>query len=177
MKLLFDLFPVILFFAVYQLAGIYAATAVAIVATIVQIGWLKLSGRPVETMQWASLGIIVVFGGMTLLLYDEMFIKWKPTVLYALFALVLLGARLATGRNLIRVMMGKQLTLPDPIWDRLNVAWVVFFAALGALNLWVAYTFSTDAWVNFKLFGAMGLTFAFVIGQALYVGRYVQDES
>ncbi len=176
MKLLFDLFPVILFFAVYQLAGIYAATAVAIAATILQIGWLKLTRRPVETMQWASLAIIVVFGGMTLLLQDETFIKWKPTVLYALFAGVLLGTRLATGRNLIRTMMGKQLSLPDPIWDRLNIAWIVFFAALGVLNLWVAYTFSTDAWVNFKLFGAMGLTFAFVIGQALYVGRYAQDQ-
>ncbi|HVL55835.1 MAG TPA: septation protein A [Burkholderiaceae bacterium] len=177
MKLLFDLFPVILFFAVYQVAGILPATAVAIASTVVQIAWLKISRRPVETMQWTSLGIIVVFGGLTLFLQDEIFIKWKPTVLYALFAAALLGARLATGRNLIRTMMGKQLTLPDPIWERLNIAWVVFFAVLGVLNLWVAYTFSTDAWVNFKLFGAMGLTFAFVIAQALYVGRYVQDEA
>jgi len=177
MKLLFDLFPIILFFAAYKLADIYVATGVAIATTIAQIVWLRGTRKPVENMQWASLAIIVVFGGMTLLLKDETFIKWKPTVLYGLFAATLLGARLMAGRNLIRSMMGKQMTLPDGVWDRLNLAWVLFFVFLGVLNLFVAYRFPTDTWVNFKLFGTLGLTLAFVVAQALYVGRHVQDEA
>ncbi len=177
MKLLFDLFPIILFFAAYKLADIYVATGVAIATTIAQILWLKSTRKPVENMQWASLAIIVVFGGMTLVFKDETFIKWKPTVLYGLFAATLLGARLMAGRNLIRSMMGKQMKLPDGVWDRLNLAWVLFFAFLGVLNLFVAYRFATDTWVNFKLFGTLGLTLAFVVAQALYVGRHVQDEA
>jgi intracellular septation protein len=174
-KLLFDLFPIILFFVAYKLVDIYAATAVAIVATIGQIAWLKLRGKAVESMQWASLGIIVVFGGMTLLFQDETFIKWKPTVLYLAFAAGLIGYRTFTGRNAIRRLMGSQVTLPDPIWDRLNLAWCAFFASMAVLNLVVAYGFSTDTWVNFKLFGTLGLTFAFVLAQALYIGRFVED--
>ena len=177
MKLLFDLFPIILFFAAYKLADIYVATGVAIATTIAQIVWLKATRKPVENMQWASLAIIVVFGGMTLVFKDETFIKWKPTVLYGLFAATLLGARLMAGRNLIRSMMGKQMKLPDGVWDRLNLAWVLFFVFLGVLNLFVAYRFATDTWVNFKLFGTLGLTLAFVVAQALYVGRHVQDEA
>lgn len=177
MKLLFDLFPILLFFVAFKLADIYVATGVAIVASIAQIAWLRMRGRRIEGMQWTSLAIIVVFGGMTLLFHDETFIKWKPTVLYALFALALAGAQLFFGRNLIKAMMGRQLELPEPIWTRLNVAWIAFFAAMAALNIVVAYRFSTDTWVNFKLFGTMGLTFAFVILQALYVGRYVQEEN
>jgi len=176
MRLLFDLFPVILFFVAYKTWGIYEATAVAIVAGIGQIVWLKLRRKPVDNMQWVSLAIIVVFGGMTLLLHDETFIKWKPTVLYGLFAVVLLVSRLAFGRNLIQAMMSKQVELPAPIWERLNLAWVVFFAALGVLNIVVAYNFSTDAWVDFKLFGTLGLTLAFVVGQALYFSRHIQEE-
>ncbi len=176
MKLLFDLFPVVLFFIAYKVADIYVATAVAIVASIGQIGWLLLRGRRVEGMQWTSLAIIVVFGGMTLLLQDETFIKWKPTVLYGLFALVLVGAQLF-GRNLIRSLMSQQIALPDPVWGRLNVLWVGFFVVMAALNLFVAYRFSTDIWVDFKLFGTTGLTLAFVLVQALYVGRHVQEES
>jgi intracellular septation protein len=176
MKLLFDLFPILLFFAAYKLADIYVATGVAIVASIAQILWLKLRARPVEGMQWAGLAIIVVFGGMTLLFQDETFIKWKPTVLYGLFAAVLLGGRLFFGRDLIKAVMGKQLTLPEPVWLRLGLAWVSFFVAMAVLNLLVAYRFSTDIWVNFKLFGTMGLTIAFVIAQALYLGRHVQEE-
>ncbi|MCL4183671.1 MAG: septation protein A [Burkholderiaceae bacterium] len=176
MKLLFDLFPVLLFFAAYKLADIYVATGTAIVASIAQILWLKLRARPVEGMQWAGLAIIVVFGGMTLLLHDETFIKWKPTVLYGLFAAVLLGGRVFFGRDLIKAVMGKQLTLPEPVWQRLGLAWMGFFVAMAVLNLLVAYRFSTDVWVNFKLFGTMGLTIAFVIAQALYLGRHVQEE-
>ncbi len=177
MKLLFDLFPILLFFVAYKVADIYVATGVAIVASIVQIAWLRFSSKPIEIMQWTSLAIIVLFGGMTLLLHDETFIKWKPTVLYGLFALALAGGQLFFGRNLIRTLMSKQMVLPDTIWQRLNLAWIAFFVAMAVLNLVVAYRYSTDIWVNFKLFGTMGLTFAFVIAQALYVGRYVQEES
>ncbi|MBN9430304.1 MAG: septation protein A [Burkholderiales bacterium] len=176
MKLLFDLFPVILFFVAYKVADLYVATGVAIAASIAQILWLKLRARPIEVMQWASLAIIVVFGGMTLLFHDETFIKWKPTVLYGLFAGTLVVGQVL-GRNLIKALMTKQMSLPEPIWLKLNWAWIVFFAAMAALNLLVAYRFSTDTWVNFKLFGTLGLTLAFVIAQALYVGRYVQEEN
>jgi intracellular septation protein len=177
MKLLFDLFPIVLFFAAYKAANIYVATGVAIVASIGQIGWLLARGRRVEGMQWASLAIIVLFGGMTLLLQDETFIKWKPTVLYGLFALVLGAAQLLFGRNLVRSAMGKQIALPESIWSRLNLLWMAFFVVMAALNLFVAYRFPTDTWVNFKLFGTTGLTLAFVLVQALYVGRHVQEES
>lgn len=177
MKLLFDLFPVVLFFVAYKAADIYVATGVAIVASIGQIGWLLARRRPVEGMQWTSLAIIVLFGGMTLLLQDETFIKWKPTVLYGLFALALAGAHLLLGRNLIRSLMSAQIALPDPVWVRLNVLWIAFFVCMAALNLFVAYRFPTDVWVNFKLFGTVGLTLAFVLVQALYVGRHVQEES
>jgi intracellular septation protein len=175
MKLLFDFFPILLFFAAFKLADIYVATGVAIVATIGQIAWLKLRGKAVEPMQWASLGIIVVFGGMTLLFHDETFIKWKPTVLYALFAIGLLVAPRFTGKNPLRSIMGAQVQLPDPIWQRLTLAWVGFFACMGVLNLVIAYSFPLDVWVNFKVFGTLALTVVFVVVQALWIGRYAED--
>ncbi|HEX6297257.1 MAG TPA: septation protein A [Burkholderiales bacterium] len=175
MKFLFDLFPVVLFFVAFKFAGIYVATAVAIAATFVQVGWLKLRGRRVDPMLWASLAIIAVFGGATLFLQDETFIKWKPTVLYWLFATVLGGAALAR-RNLIRTMLSQHMQLPDPVWSRLNLAWVGFFALMGVLNLYVAYNYSTDLWVNFKLFGGMGLMLLFVFAQALVLGKYAAEE-
>jgi intracellular septation protein len=176
MKFLFDLFPVILFFAAFKLAGIYVATAAAIGATFLQIGLLALLRKKIDTMLWVSLGIIVVFGGATLVLRDETFIKWKPTVLYWLFAAALAGAALLFRRNLIRSMLGEQVRLPDPVWARLNWSWVVFFALMGGANLFVAFSFTTDQWVNFKLFGATGLMLLFVIGQALFLARHVQEE-
>ena len=176
MKLLFDLFPILLFFVAYKVADIYVATAIAIAASVAQIAWLGLRARPIEGMQWTSLAVIVVFGGMTLFLHDETFIKWKPTVLYGLFAAVLAGGRVIFGRNLVKSVMGRQLALPEPIWHRLSLAWMAFFVAMAGLNLVVAYRFPTDVWVNFKLFGTMGLTIAFVIAQALWLGRYVQEE-
>jgi intracellular septation protein len=176
MKLLFDMLPVILFFVAYKAADIFVATAVAIVASVVQIAWLRLRGQRIENMQWVSLGIIVVFGGMTLLLHDETFIKWKPTVLYGLFAVALLVGRYVMKRNLIAAMMGGQVSLPAPVWEKLNIAWVLFFLLQGVLNIVVAYSFSTDIWVNFKLFGSLGLTLAFVVLQALYFSRHIEDE-
>jgi len=176
MKFLFDLFPVILFFIAFKVFGIYVATGVAIAATFAQIGWLLLRGRKVDTMLWVSLGIIVVFGGATLWLQDETFIKWKPTVLYWLFGAVLAGATLLFRKNLIRKLMEEQISLPEPVWSRLNASWIGFFALMGVLNLFVAFRFSTDAWVNFKLFGGMGLMLAFVVGQSLLLARYIEEK-
>jgi intracellular septation protein len=176
MKFLFDFFPVILFFIAFKVADIYVATGVAIAATFAQVAWLKIRNRKIEPMLWASLAIIAVFGGATLLLQDETFIKWKPTVLYWLFGVVLAGAALA-GRNLIRLMLSKQMQLPDPVWSRLNLSWIGFFVFMGALNLYVAYNFSTDHWVNFKLFGGMGLMLLFVLAQALVLAKYVEDKN
>ena len=176
MKFLFDFFPVILFFIAFKVADIYVATGVAIAATFAQVAWLKIRNRKIEPMLWASLAIIAVFGGATLLLQDETFIKWKPTVLYWLFGAVLAGAALA-GRNLIRLMLSKQMQLPDPVWARLNLSWIGFFAFMGALNLYVAYNFSTDNWVNFKLFGGMGLMLLFVLAQAALLSRFVDEKN
>jgi intracellular septation protein len=176
MKFLFDLFPVIVFFVAFKLQGIYVATAVAIAATVVQIAWVWLKHRKVDGMLWVSLGIIALFGGATLLLQDETFIKWKPTVLYWLFGAVLAVAALI-GRNLVRVMLSEQVQLPDPVWSRLNWSWIVFFAFMGALNLYVAYNYSTDHWVNFKLFGGMGLMLLFVVAQALVLSRYADQKT
>ena len=176
MKFLFDLFPVILFFVAFKLSDIFVATAVAIVATALQIGWSLWRRHTVSKMQWASLVIIGVFGGATLLLHDETFIKWKPTVLYWLAGVVFLGG-LAMRKNLVKAVMAEGgLELPEPVWFKLCVAWGVFFLFKGALNLWVAYTFPTDTWVNFKLFGGMGLMLVFVIAQALWISRYVPHE-
>jgi len=177
MKFLFDLFPVLLFFVAFKLAGIYVATGVAIAASLLQVAWLKLRRQRVEPMLWASLAIIVVFGGATLVLQDETFIKWKPTVLYWLFGMVLAGAALVFRRNLIRSMLSEQVKLPEPMWARLNWSWVGFFAFMGAANLYVAYHYPTDLWVNFKLFGGMGLMLLFVVVQALFLARYMEEKS
>ena len=176
MKFLFDIFPVVLFFIAFKLYGIYVATAVAIAASFVQIAWVWLRHRKVENMLWASLGVIVVFGGATLLLQNETFIKWKPTVLYWLFSATLAVAAMAYKKNLIRAMMEKQITLPDSVWNKLLASWIAFFVVMGALNLFVAYNFSTDAWVNFKLFGGIGLMVVFAVLQALMLARYIGDK-
>ena len=175
MKFLFDLLPVVLYFVAFKLADIYVATAVAIVTSALQVTWLKLRRQRVPGMLWASLAIIVVFGGATLALQDETFIKWKPTVLYWLFGAVLLGSALLK-RNLIRSVLSKEMQLPDAIWTRLNLAWVGFFAFMGAANLYVAFNYPTDQWVNFKLFGGMGLMLLFVVGQALVLARYAEEK-
>ena len=177
MKLLFDFLPIILFFAAYKLAGIFVATGVAIAASLLLIGFIYLKGRKPDIMQWVSIGVIVVFGGATILLHNETFIKWKPTVLYLLMGLALAGAQLLFKRNLLKLLMGEQIALPEPVWIRLNWMWVGFFMFMAALNLVVAYQFSTDIWVNFKLFGGIGLMIVFVIAQSLYLSRYIQEDS
>lgn len=176
MKFAFDLFPVALFFVAFKLQGIYVATAVAIAATVVQIGWVWFRHRKVDALLWVSLAVIGVFGGATLLLHDETFIKWKPSVLYWLFGGVLLAAQVFFGRNLIRAVMGREINLPDDIWNKVNASWVVFFATMGIVNLLVAYNFDTDTWVNFKVFGGLGLTLAFAVLQALALARFVDPE-
>lgn len=176
MKFLFDLFPVILFFVAFKFFGIYPATAVAIGATFVQIGWVWYRHRKIDNMLWVSFGVIVVFGGATLLLHDETFIKWKPTVLYWLFGVVLLTAEIGFRKNLIKAMMEKQMALPDTVWRKLLMSWAGFFTVMGALNLYVAFNYSTDAWVNFKLFGGMGLMLVFVVLQALMLAKYVDSK-
>ncbi len=176
MKFLFDMFPVILFFIAFKLQGIYVATGVAIAASFAQIGWLWLRGRKIDAMLWVSLAIIVVFGSATLLLHDETFIKWKPTVLYWMFACVLTGSALFFRKNLIRTMLGEQIQMPDPAWNKLNFSWAGFFAGMGCLNLYVAFNYPTDTWVNFKLFGGMGLMLAFVIGQGFFLAKYVEQK-
>jgi intracellular septation protein len=174
-KFLFDLFPVILFFIVFKMMGIYAATTAAIAATLAQIGWVKYRHGRVDGMLIASGVIIVVFGGATLLLHNEAFIKWKPTVLYWMFAIVLFAAEMFWNKNLIRAVMDKQLALPEPVWRKLNHAWAGFFAIMGLLNLYVAFNFATETWVNFKLFGTMGLMLVFVVLQSLFLGKYMKE--
>jgi intracellular septation protein len=178
MKFLFDLFPVILFFIAFKFSGIYVATGVAMAATFAQIGWVWFKHRKVDTMLWVSLGIITVFGGMTLIFHDETFIKWKPTVLYWTFAAGLAISALFFKKNLIRVLLTEQFELPEPVWGRLNWSWVGFFVFMGFANLAVAFAFnfSTDDWVNFKLFGGTGLMFVFVIVQGLMLSKYIEEK-
>lgn len=176
MKFLFDLFPVILFFASFKLWGIFAATTVTIIATLVQIGWLAFARRRIEPMLWVSLGVVIVCGGATLWLHNETFIKWKPTALYWLFAVALFVAQLGFGKNLIETMLKAQVLLPQRAWNQLNLAWGAFFTALGALNLVVAYCFSTDAWVNFKLFGCTAGIVVFAVAQSLWLTKYLKKE-
>ena len=177
MKMLFDLFPVILFFIAYQVAGIYIATATAIVASIVQVAWAWFRHGKVDKMLWVSLAVIVVFGGATLVFQDKTFIQWKPTVLYWLFGVVLAVSALGFKKNLVRSMMEHQVSLPDEIWGRLLASWIGFFVFMGVLNLYVAYSYSEQAWVNFKLFGGIGLMLAFVLLQAVMLAKHVQDKN
>ncbi|MDH4189541.1 MAG: septation protein A [Betaproteobacteria bacterium] len=175
MKFLFDFFPLILFFVAYKLADIYVATGTAIAASFIQVGWLLLRRRKIEPMLWASLAIVVVFGGATLMFKNDTFIKMKPTVLYWLFAAILAGAALGLRKNLMRSMLSAQIELPETAWARLNWSWAGFFAFMGAANLIVALNFDRDAWVNFKVFGGIGLMLLFVIAQALYLSRHIQE--
>jgi intracellular septation protein len=205
MKLLADFLPIILFFAAFKYADgnkewaaafaaehfgflvsggkvgpgeapVLLATVVVIVATLVQVLVLKLRGRKVDTMLWVSLVLVVVLGGLTIWFHSETFIKWKPTLLYWVMAGAFALGPLLFGKNLLRLLLGEQLQLPDPVWRRLNWAWVAFFAVMGSLNLWVAYTFSTNIWVNFKLFGSVGLMLLFTLAQGLYLSRHLPDE-
>ena len=175
MKIFLDFFPIVLFFVAFKLANIYVATGVAIAATVAQIAWLRYSTGKVEPMQWLSLAIIVLFGGATILAHDDTFIKWKPTVLYWMMGGALAGGMLFFRKNFLKSLMGAQLELPETAWRAMSWSWATFFACMGVLNLWVAFHYDTNTWVNFKLFGGLGLMLLFVLGQALYLGRYMKD--
>lgn len=204
MKQLFDFFPILLFFVIYKFFldlpdefiisvnqlfpfmqmqpgetkhAIYLATLTAILATFVQVALTAIVSKKVEKMHIITLILLVVFGGATLVLKDPVFIKWKPTAINWLFALVFLGSQFLGKKPLVERMMGHALEVNDSaVWVRLNMAWVGFFIFSGVANLIVAFNFSEDIWVDFKLFGLMGLTILFVIGQAFYLARFMPGE-
>jgi intracellular septation protein len=175
--MLADLFPVILFFIAYQLFDIYVATQVAIAAAVLQVAYHKIRYGKVENTQWITLGLLTVFGGLTLALRDPTFIKWKPTVVNWLFAGAFLFSQIFMRRSLLRRMMDHAIALPDLAWLRLNTAWVAFFFSMGVLNLYVAYNYSEQTWVNFKLFGFLGLTLAFMLAQGFYLARHMETDT
>jgi intracellular septation protein len=204
MKILFDFLPVALFFGMFKYAEgnkdwaastatewlgfmvsggvvgtseapVLLATVVVIIATLAQILWLKVRGKKVDTMLWISLGLVTVLGGATIYFHSENFIKWKPTVLYWVMGGALLFGQLVLKKNGIKSLMGSQMTLPDAVWRVVNLSWVGFFAVMGLLNLWVAFTFSTGTWVNFKLFGGLGLMLLFVLVQAVYLNKHIKQ--
>jgi intracellular septation protein len=217
MKLLIDFFPILLFFVAYKLAGIYWATGVAIAASAIQVTWGWVRHRRVEKMQLVTLGLLAVFGGLTIALHDPIFVMWKPTIVNWLFGVVFLASQWIGERSLIERTMGHAVSVPAPVWSRLNLAWSLFFFLLGFANLFVVYVWSgfyeaqqamilatgkgeidlaacadqftgallglcrdaqarEEVWVNFKLFGMMGLTILFVVAQTFYLARHIKDE-
>ena len=176
MQFLADYFPLILFFIAFKWQGIFVATAVAIAASVLQIAWFRWKRGHVSTVHWLSLAIIGVFGGATLLLQDETFIKWKPTVLYGTFAAILGAGRAFWHRNLISHLM-QGVALPDAVWTRLTWLWAGFFVFMGVANWYVAFHYPLDTWVNFKVWGGIGLFFAFAIAQGLWLSRHLQEEA
>lgn len=208
MKFLFDFFPILLFFGVFKLAEVYEsaafslvktymngfvagdgikpdqapimlATVVAIAATILQIAYVKIKGRKVDAMLWVSFLIITVFGSLTIYFHDDTFIKWKPTMIYWVFALGMIVAQFGFGKNMMREAMESQIKLPDSIWNKVGLSWIGFFTILGLVNLLVAFVIfkdNTSAWVSFKVFGITGLMFAFIIVQTLMLSKYIEEE-
>ena len=175
MKLLFDFFPILAFFIASKAYDIYIATAVAIGATMLQVFLHYTIHRRVEKLHLITLALILVLGGLTLALHDATFIKWKPTLVNWGFALVFWGSHYIGSKPIIRRMMEGQLQLPETVWARLSMLWITFFVLSGFANLFVAYMFETDIWVNFKLFGLLGLTILFIILQAIYLARYMEE--
>lgn len=175
MKLLFDFFPIILFFIAFKLFDIYVATAVAIAATLFQVIYSWLRHHKVESMQWVTLILIVVMGGATLYFQDEQFIKWKVSVINWLFGFAFLVSQFIGDKPLVERMMANNIELPPLIWKRLNLSWVIFFCSVGFVNLYVIFNFDTETWVNFKLFGMMGLTIIFVLLQAIFLSKYISE--
>jgi len=174
MKFLFDFFPILLFFLAYKFFDIYIATAVAIAASVIQVGMFWFKHKRFENSHLITLVIVTLFGGATIILQDEMFIKWKPSVLNWVFAIAFLGSQFIGNKTIAERMMSKSVTLPAAIWSKLNISWVIFFFSLGIINLYVVYNFDTDTWVNFKLFGMMGLTLLFIFAQAIYMSRHME---
>jgi len=175
MKLLLDFLPILLFFVAFKLAGIYVATGVLMAATTVQMAIVYATHRKLEAMQKATLVLILLFGSLTLLLHDDRFIKWKPTVLYGAMALALAVALWGFRRNFLKMLLGSQLALPERIWTHLNVAWVLYCAFMAVLNGYVALYFSTEAWVDFKLWGYV-FPVAFLVAQGLYIAPHLKSD-
>ncbi len=175
MKFLFEMFPIVLFFAAFKFRGIFFATGVAIAASILQISYTYIKNKKIEPPMLISLAVIIVFGGATLIVHNEIFIKWKPSILYWIFALILFSARIIWKKNLMQAMLGKQIQVPAEVWERLNFSWAFFFAAVGVVNIYVAYHFPTNIWVNFKLFGIFGLMILFVIIQGFILAPHIKE--
>jgi intracellular septation protein len=171
MRLLFDFFPVFLFFIAFKWAGIYMATTVTMIAACLQVGIYWLKYRKFEILHVITLATILILGGSTLLLHNELFIKWKPTAIYWVFALTFLGSQFVGEKLLIQRLLDKQMKIPLFAWQRLNTMWIIFFVFMGALNIYVVYHFSTDIWVNFKLFGTFGLSLVFLVIQGIYLHK------
>ncbi len=205
MKILLDFLPIVLFFGMFKYAEgnkewaaatatdwlgfmvsggvvgpaeapVLLATVVVIIATLAQIIWLKAMRKKVDTMLWVSLALVTVLGGATIYFHSESFIKWKPTVLYWVMGAALLIGQLVFKKNGIKSLMGAQMNLPDAVWRTVNLSWVAFFAVMGVINIWVAYNFPTSTWVNFKLFGGMGLMVVFVLAQAVYLNKHIKQD-
>lgn len=175
MKLLLDFLPIVLFFGAFKLQGIYVATAVLMAATVVQMLIIYATEKKLQTMQKATLVLVLAFGALTLVLQDERFIKWKPTVLYGAMAIGLAVALWGFRKNFLHIMLGGQLTLPQPVWARLSLAWVLYCAFMSALNAYVALYFSTEAWVDFKLWGYV-FPIAFLVLQGLYIAPHLKTD-
>lgn len=174
MNIFFDLFPLLLFFLAYKFMGIYTATGVAIVASIIQVTYTRIKHKKFELIQVVTCVMIVIFGGMTLILHNPLFIKWKPTMINWLLALIFIVAQLFYKQPLLQHLLKNKVTAEKKVWNVLNTMWIVFFIFTGAANLFVAYLFDTDIWVNFKVFGMLGLTLVFGIIQAIYLSKHAQ---
>ena len=175
MKILIDFFPILLFFGAYKFADIYVATGVLMAATVVQMGLIYLIDRKLQLMHKITLVLILGFGALTLGLHDERFIKWKPTVLYASMAIALAVALWGMRKNILKLLLGSQLELPDPVWMRLNQAWIVYCTFMAATNAYVAALYSTEVWVNFKLWG-YAFPLVFIVAQGFYIARYIKPD-
>ncbi|MHB1949725.1 MAG: septation protein A [Gammaproteobacteria bacterium] len=179
LNFLYEFLPVVLFFIAFKYYGIYTATVVGIVVSALQLGLSTIWQRRLDKKQLITLLVFILFGGMTLYFHNPIFVKWKPSVVFWIFGTVLFLSHFVGKKPLMRRMLESVLdgkaSLPDFIWSRLNIAWTVFFFILGTINIYVAYTFSTETWVNFKLYGILGLLFAFSFLQALYLSRYISE--
>jgi intracellular septation protein len=175
MKVLLDFFPILLFFGAFKLHDIYIATGVLMAATVLQMGIVWFTERRLAPMQKATLVLILLFGSLTLLLHDDRFIKWKPTVLYGAMAVALAVALWAFKKNFLKMLLGAQLDLPMHVWGRLNVAWIAYCVFMAVINGYVAAYFSTEAWVNFKLWG-YAFPIVFLVAQGLYISPHLKSD-
>jgi len=176
MPILFDFFPIVFFFIAYKFFGVYVATAVAMASSLAQVIIQGLRTRRLEKTPIITLLILMILGGATLFFHDERFIKWKPTVIYWVFAIIFTSSHYIGKKLLIQRLMEDKISLSPAVWKPLNISWIAFFVVIGIINLWVAYYFNTNTWVNFKLFGMLGLILLFTLAQGLYITRYIQED-